>query len=452
MGTRTWIGVLWMVMMGVLPGEAATIGGLVTDTSGAAVVGTRVVLRDMATRQEVVAQTGEDGRYTVEAPTPGMYLVSVAREGFSEAVETVIVERADQTLDVPLRLEVGSVAAAVVVTASRAERDVRQIPLHVDSITRAAVEQTNQLSTGDALTMAANITPGGQRAVRRAAAPARAGLDAPAGAGGRRAAEHRAPGDRSHRRRSGAGVAGRDQPHGGGQRRRHADVRVGRAGRHHQHHHQRSLVHATGAVAVRLQRLLQHERERHARHGHAGRHRAELHPAHPGRRGRLRQLHRPAHLDSEDTRPAVCVGHAGPGRHDRRQLRLQVQRVSRSVQRAVRAHRQRGAQLAGPRELRQRQRQHQGRRAALGARALSAPPDGGRRLSGLRRAVLLQRDGAAAQQPRPRVGALRSAGRDAVARQPVDDGVLPAHRTAAAERAAGPVSGAHARAPSSRSA
>ena len=161
MGTRTWIGVLWMVMMGVLPGEAATIAGLVTDTSGAAVVGTRVVLRDMATRQEVVAQTGEDGRYTVEAPTPGMYLVSVAREGFSEAVETVIVERADQALDVPLRLEVGSVAAAVVVTASRAERDVRQIPLHVESITRAAVEQTNQLSTGDALTMAANITPVG---------------------------------------------------------------------------------------------------------------------------------------------------------------------------------------------------------------------------------------------------------------------------------------------------
>ena len=87
--------------------------------------------------------------------------MSVAREGFSEAVETVIVERADQALDVPLRLEVGSVAAAVVVTASRAERDVRQIPLHVESITRAAVEQTNQLSTGDALTMAAKITPVG---------------------------------------------------------------------------------------------------------------------------------------------------------------------------------------------------------------------------------------------------------------------------------------------------
>ena len=61
MRTRTWIGVLGMVMMGVLPAQAATISGVVTQTSGAAVVGTRVVVRDMATRQEIVAQTGGDG-------------------------------------------------------------------------------------------------------------------------------------------------------------------------------------------------------------------------------------------------------------------------------------------------------------------------------------------------------------------------------------------------------
>src|SRR5690606_28754077 len=89
------------------------------------------------------------------------YLVSVTREGFAEAAQTVIVESAEQQLDVPLSLEVGSVTAAVVVTAACAERDTKQIPLHVDTITKAAVEQTNRTSTGDALTMAANITPVG---------------------------------------------------------------------------------------------------------------------------------------------------------------------------------------------------------------------------------------------------------------------------------------------------
>ena len=173
-----------------------------TDTSGAAVAGTRVVVRDVATRQEIVAQTGEDGRYTVEAPKPGTYLVSVAREGFSEAVQTVIVDRANHVARRALRLELGSVTSAVVVTASRAERDTRQIPLHVETITKAAVEQRNQLSTGDALTMAADITPVamGRSACGRGCA---AWTRRACGAGGRRAIEHGAPGDGSHGRRGG---------------------------------------------------------------------------------------------------------------------------------------------------------------------------------------------------------------------------------------------------------
>ena len=155
--------------------EAATIRGVITDTSGAAVANTRVVVRDVATRQETVVQTGVDGRYEAVVPSTGTYLVSVTREGFSEAAQTVVVESAAQLLKVSLTLDVGSVVSAVVVTAARAEREVRQIPLHVDTVTKAAVERTNQLSTGDALTMAANITPvgGGPFGVR----PRLRGLD-----------------------------------------------------------------------------------------------------------------------------------------------------------------------------------------------------------------------------------------------------------------------------------
>ena len=141
--------------------QAATIRGLITDVSGAPVVGMRVVLRDVATRQEIVVETGADGVYEAQIPAIGTYLVSVTREGFSEAARTVVVESSDQSLEVPLTLEVGAVTSAIVVTAARAERDTRQIPLHVDTLTRAAIERTNQTSTGDALTMAANITPVG---------------------------------------------------------------------------------------------------------------------------------------------------------------------------------------------------------------------------------------------------------------------------------------------------
>jgi outer membrane receptor protein involved in Fe transport len=153
--------VVVLLLAPVVAASAATIRGLVTDTSGAPVPDTRVVLRDVATRREVAVVTGADGRYDAEVPATGTYLVSASREGFSEAAATVIVSEIEQTLDVPLRLDVGSVAAAVIVTAARAERETRQIPLHVATVTRAAIEQTNQTSTGDALTMAPNVTPVG---------------------------------------------------------------------------------------------------------------------------------------------------------------------------------------------------------------------------------------------------------------------------------------------------
>ena len=76
----------------------------------------------------------------------------------------------------------------------------------------------------------------------------------------------------------------------------------------------------------------------------------------------------------------------------------------------------------------------QARRSPHAARPLPEPPHGGRRLPRLRAAVLLQRHVAAAQQPRQGLGALRGAGHHAVARQPVADRLLPAHRAPAAER------------------
>ncbi|HWI17064.1 MAG TPA: TonB-dependent receptor, partial [Vicinamibacterales bacterium] len=155
--------------------EAATVRGLVTDGSGAAIANTRVIVRDVATRQELLVETGADGRFEVQVPAAGTFIVIAARDGFSEAAVTIVVEDAAQSVEVPLTLEVGSVVSAVVVTAARAEREVRQIPLHVDTITRGAIEQSNQLSTGDALTMSANITPvgGGPFGVR----PRLRGLD-----------------------------------------------------------------------------------------------------------------------------------------------------------------------------------------------------------------------------------------------------------------------------------
>lgn len=143
------------------PGFAATIRGSITDSTGAAVPAARVTLRVVATGQETAVDSDAQGRYRFDPPAAGTYLVIVTRPGFSEAARTVVVERAEADFDVPFALEIGVLSAEVSVTASRAQREVRQIPLHVETISEAAIQQSNPLSTGDALASAVNVTPVG---------------------------------------------------------------------------------------------------------------------------------------------------------------------------------------------------------------------------------------------------------------------------------------------------
>ena len=143
------------------PVFAATVRGVISDVTGAALPESHVVLRGLATGQETATDTGADGRFQLDAPGIGTYLVIVTRPGFSEAARTIVIETAEATVDVPVQLELGGFNAQVSVTAARSERETRQIPLHVETITRASIDQDNTLSTGDALTTVANITPVG---------------------------------------------------------------------------------------------------------------------------------------------------------------------------------------------------------------------------------------------------------------------------------------------------
>ncbi|HEX4914366.1 MAG TPA: TonB-dependent receptor plug domain-containing protein, partial [Vicinamibacterales bacterium] len=153
--------VLFAALSVATPVSAATISGMVSDSTGAALTMTRVTLRSIATGQEVVVETDAQGRYRFDVTAPGTYLVIVNRAGFAEAARTVNVEESDAELEVPVLLELGGMSTEVSVTASRGEREVRQIPLHVETMTRAGVEQNNPLSTGDVLTNAVNVTPVG---------------------------------------------------------------------------------------------------------------------------------------------------------------------------------------------------------------------------------------------------------------------------------------------------
>jgi outer membrane receptor protein involved in Fe transport len=150
-----------LAVLAAVPAFAATVSGVVSDVTGAALPGSHVVVRGVATGQESETDTGPDGRFRLDVTAAGTYLVIVTRPGFSEAARTIVIATVEQAIDVPVQLDLGGFSAAVSVTAARAERETRQIPLHVETITEAAIEQNNTLSTGDALTTVANITPVG---------------------------------------------------------------------------------------------------------------------------------------------------------------------------------------------------------------------------------------------------------------------------------------------------
>ncbi len=141
--------------------QAATISGVVSDVTGASLPGTRVVVRDVATGQESFVETDRDGRFRLEAPAIGTYLVIATRAGFSQSARTVVVDSLEQNVELPIRLELGGMTTDVSVTAARSARELRQLPLHVESIPAAAIEAQNPLSTGDAIASAVNVQPVG---------------------------------------------------------------------------------------------------------------------------------------------------------------------------------------------------------------------------------------------------------------------------------------------------
>ncbi len=152
---------LVLLLIAAQPARAAQIAGIVTDPTGGVVPRAQVIVRDIATGVETVTETDAEGRYIAETAIVGTVLVIVNRDGFSPFSQAVAINRAADRVDVPVALELGLASIQLTVTPARAERDQRQIPLHVQTLPRDAIFSANPLSTGDAIASAASVTPVG---------------------------------------------------------------------------------------------------------------------------------------------------------------------------------------------------------------------------------------------------------------------------------------------------
>jgi hypothetical protein len=95
-----------------------TIAGNVVDTTGSAVEGAKVSIRNVDTNLEVRTVSQSSGSFQASNLPIGNYTVTFGKEGFKTETHTSIPVQGDRTTTVTGRLEVGAVATTVEVTGT----------------------------------------------------------------------------------------------------------------------------------------------------------------------------------------------------------------------------------------------------------------------------------------------------------------------------------------------
>ncbi len=113
---------VWL-SLGATPTRAQTASsgsviGQVSDPQGAAVPGADVTLTDIATNGKQTAATNDSGRYNFPVVHPGIYDITVSKNGFKVAKLAQQKVSIGLTLTVNVTLEVGALSETVVVTSS----------------------------------------------------------------------------------------------------------------------------------------------------------------------------------------------------------------------------------------------------------------------------------------------------------------------------------------------
>ncbi|HEX6280369.1 MAG TPA: carboxypeptidase regulatory-like domain-containing protein, partial [Pyrinomonadaceae bacterium] len=143
---------------GVGAGASSGIGGVVMDANGAVIPGASITIRNEATGQSYSAYSDSSGRFSQPGIPPGSYTITANASGFN----TLNVRSARSGRSFNLRLEVGSVNAAVDVTANQIE----SVPLngrnfsHLANISAATSRANTFLMDGVQTTVSEALTSG----------------------------------------------------------------------------------------------------------------------------------------------------------------------------------------------------------------------------------------------------------------------------------------------------
>jgi hypothetical protein len=113
------LAIAFVVFCGMAWGQTITgnINGLVTDPSGAVVVGAEVTATNLSTNVSTSTVSNKEGLYSLRFLPVGQYSVSFQATGFSREVVPAITVEVDQDVELNAALKVGSTSTSVSVNA-----------------------------------------------------------------------------------------------------------------------------------------------------------------------------------------------------------------------------------------------------------------------------------------------------------------------------------------------
>ncbi|HVO82166.1 MAG TPA: TonB-dependent receptor [Terriglobales bacterium] len=135
----------------------AQLNGTILDSSGRAVVGASVTLRDISTNQTYSASSNASGYYVVPNLPPGKYELTVQNAGFAKFVQTGIALSVGQTatIDVPLKVAAASEVVNVTTEAPPVEPTRSETSQVIDTVQIQGLPTNGRLFVDFAL-----LTPG----------------------------------------------------------------------------------------------------------------------------------------------------------------------------------------------------------------------------------------------------------------------------------------------------